>query len=252
MKGRQFQFILLVLLTVFLSGCSTLQKARQSDVLEQEIQRLRSKNNALEREKNQAAQKAQALEDEARKLREENTELGIKRQSEVQEIKDKSLSDLEKARAELEKSLAKELGEYKAKLEMTERGLVITLLAEIFFDSGKDVIKVEGESTLKRLAAVLNTSVAKSNIAVEGHTDNEPIKYSGWKSNWELSSARALSVVHYFIDKCSVKPERLSGVGCGEYRPVADNATPKGKKKNRRVEIVILPSSVKKVKATSE
>ncbi|MBU4312839.1 MAG: OmpA family protein [Candidatus Omnitrophica bacterium] len=252
MRNRQWAFILLIAFVVFLSGCSTLQKARQSDALEQEIQRLQSENNALEREKNQAVEKAQGLEDEARKLREENSELDRKRQSEVQEIKDKSLSDLEKAKAELEKSLAKELGEYKAKLEMTERGLVITLLAEIFFDSGKDVIKVEGESILKRLATVLNTSAVKSNIAVEGHTDNEPIKYSGWKSNWELSSARALSVVHYFIDKFSVKPERFSGAGCGEYRPVADNATPKGKQKNRRVEIVILPSSVKKIKAASE
>ena len=248
MRNKQWVFIFVIALAVFLSGCSTLQKARQSDTLEQEIQRLRSKNNALEREKDQAAQEIQALEDEARKLQEENK----KRQSEVQEIKDRSLSDLEKAKAELEKSLAKELGEYKAKLEMTERGLIITLLAEIFFDSGKDVIKAEGEGTLKRLATVLNTSAVKSNIAVEGHTDNDPIKHSGWKSNWELSSARALSVMHYFIDKCSVKPERLSGAGYGEYRPVADNAAPKGKQKNRRVEVVIFPSSVKKIKAANE
>ena len=157
-------------------------------------------------------------------------------------------ADLEKAKAELEESLKKEIGEYKAKLQMTERGLVITFLSEVFFNSGKDTIRSDGESALQKVAEVLNTNVPHSLVAIEGHTDNEPIKYSGWKSNWELSSARALSVLHYLIAQCNISPKRLSANGYGEYRLVADNDSTQNRQKNRRVEIVILPSKVSRVK----
>jgi chemotaxis protein MotB len=158
-------------------------------------------------------------------------------------------TEFDRAKSDLEKAFEKELGDYKAKIEMTERGLVITFLAEIFFDSGKDVVKAQGADALKKVAKVLNEDVPDSRVAVEGHTDNDPIKYSGWKSNWELSSARSLAVLHYFVDDCQVKPDRLSAVAYGEFRPLESNDTPQGKKKNRRVEIVILPAQVTKVKA---
>lgn len=158
-------------------------------------------------------------------------------------------TEFDRARSDLEKAFEKELGDYKAKLEMTERGLVITFLAEIFFDSGKDVVKSEGMEALQKVAKVLNDDVPDSKVAIEGHTDNDPIRYSGWKSNWELSSGRSLAVLHYFVDECQLKPERLSAVAYGEFRPLESNDTPQGKKKNRRVEIVILPSQVKKVAA---
>jgi len=164
------------------------------------------------------------------------------------EQENKKLTDLEKAKSELALSLEQELGDYKAKLKMTERGLVITFLAEIFFDSGKDVIKENAKPILDKVAKVLNESVVDSYVAVEGYTDNDPIKYSGWRSNWELSSARSLAVLHYFIDFAKVAPQRLSAVGYSEYRPVAANTDPDGKRQNRRVEIVILPSKMEKVK----
>jgi chemotaxis protein MotB len=84
-------------------------------------------------------------------------------------------------------------------------------------------------------------------VAVEGHTDDDRIKYSAWASNWELSSARALSVLHYLVDECSVPPQRLSANGYGEFRPVSPNDLSENKQKNRRVEIVILPSLISKV-----
>ena len=202
--------VLLTLILIF-SGCATLDKARLADKLAEENRRLK-----------------QMLKDT--------------------DSKDEEISDLERAKRELARRLEKEIGEYKAKLEMTERGLVITFLAEIFFDSGKDQIKEQGNSTLNEVASVLNEDVPDSYVAIEGHTDSDPIKYSGWKSNWELSSARALAVLHYFIDSCSVEPERLSANGYGEYRPVAPNDMAKGKQQNRRVEIVILPASIKKIK----
>jgi chemotaxis protein MotB len=94
-------------------------------------------------------------------------------------------------------------------------------------------------------------NVPENQIGIEGHTDNEPIKYSGWKSNWELSTARALSVLHYLIDEKGISPYRISAIGYGEYRPVTSNNTKEGRQLNRRVEIVILPK-VTKVKETED
>lgn len=173
------------------------------------------------------------------------------KQQTVSRIKEEAhakVSELEMAKRQLSESLSKELSAYKAKLEMTERGLVLTFLAEIFFDSGKDVIKKEAYASLKKVAAVLNKEVIESRIAVEGHTDSDPIRHSHWQSNWELSTARALAVLHHFIDEGGVAPNRLSAVGCGEFHPVASNQTDDGKKQNRRVEIIILPKQMKKVK----
>ncbi|MBU2222287.1 MAG: OmpA family protein, partial [Candidatus Omnitrophica bacterium] len=117
--------------------------------------------------------------------------------------------------------------------------------SEVFFDSGKDIIREDGKESLQKVAEVLNQNVPNSNVAIEGHTDNQPIKYSDWKSNWELSSARALAVLHYLIDQKNIVPERLSAIGYGEYHPVSSNDSKEGRKFNRRVEIVILPKATK-------
>lgn len=218
------KFAIIIFLAIFtMSGCAYIQKAKRTDELEVENQNLRARIAQLQKEKAKEVER-------------------------VVKEKDRELSELEKAKLELEDALKKEIGDYKAKLQMTERGLVITFVSEIFFDSGKDIIKTEGKLSLDKVAEVLNRDVPNSQLAVEGHTDNDPIKYSGWKSNWELSSGRALAVVHYLIDECKVKPQRLSANGYGEYHPVALNDTPQNKQKNRRVEIVILPSKLSKVK----
>ncbi len=154
------------------------------------------------------------------------------------------LSELERAKAELESRLKDEIGNKQVKVEMQDKGLVITFVAEVLFDSGKAKLRQESLSKLSKVAGVLNTTVADLNIGIEGHTDNEPIKKSGWKSNWELSTARALSVLHYLSEQ-SVNEPRLSAVGYGEYHPVASNDSRDGRQKNRRVEIVILPKTEK-------
>jgi chemotaxis protein MotB len=205
--------ILLLLAVFYLSGCATVSKCRKTEDLEREIKILKGTIEELKKEK------------------------------------ETKVSDLEKAKGELAQSLKKEIGEYKAKLQMTERGLIITFLAEIFFDSGKDKIRDDAKSILEKVARVLNENVSDSLVAIEGHTDNEPIRYSSWKSNWELSANRALSVLHYFIDECKIEPQRLSANGYGEFRPVVPNDTAEGRQKNRRVEIVIFPSKLSKIKA---
>lgn len=140
----------------------------------------------------------------------------------------------------LARELKDELARYQAHVEMTERGLVITFLSEILFDSGKADLRSDGVMILDRVGDVLETRLVDRPIAVEGHTDNVPITHSAWRSNWELSTARATSVIHHLVTH-GIRPERLAAVGYGEYRPVTSNDTAVGRQQNRRVELVIPP-----------
>jgi flagellar motor protein MotB len=158
----------------------------------------------------------------------------------IEELKDE-LARLREAKSVLEGRLKGEIDSDQVVLTMEDRGLVITFVAEVLFDSGKADLKPEGMDMMKKVASVIRQEVSDNEIGVEGHTDNVPIKHSSWKSNWELSTARATSVVHYLINECGLIPDKLSATGYGEYRPVASNSTKEGRQANRRVEIVIKP-----------
>jgi chemotaxis protein MotB len=151
------------------------------------------------------------------------------------------VDELSSAQQILEERLGQEIKDKTVKLKMMEKGLVITFVADILFDSGKAKVRSEAYATLDKVSRVLIENVADLKIGIEGHTDNEPIQASGWKSNWELSVARALSVLHYLQDEKRVEGWRLSAIGYGEQQPVADNAAKEGRQLNRRVEIVIMP-----------
>src|SRR3989338_3531407 len=165
------------------------------------------------------------------------------RRSDLEKISELSgqLDELSSAKELLAQRLKAEISDQQVRLEMAEKGLVITFVADVLFDSGKDKIKADSLSTLDKVARVLNENLPEFNIGIEGHTDNEPIKHSGCKSNWELSSARALSVLHYIVDSKGIEPEKVSATGYGEYRPASSNDTSEGRRQNRRVEIVIIP-----------
>lgn len=118
--------------------------------------------------------------------------------------------------------------------------LVLNLSQEVLFDTGKAELKPEGQKTLTEIATLLATLTDRS-FQIEGHTDNVPIKNQKFPSNWELSNARAMAVVHLLI-RSGVTPEQLSAAGFGEFHPVAPNDTDMGRQKNRRIEIVMLPN----------
>lgn len=168
------------------------------------------------------------------------------RRSDVEKIEELSsrLEELNQAKQLLEERLAKEIQDKQVKLEMLGKGLVITVVGDLLFDSGRAQIRREAYPLLDKVSGVLK-EVSEFNVGIEGHTDNQPIALSGWKSNWELSSARALSVLHYLVNEKGISPARLSAVGYGEFRPVASNDTREGRQLNRRVEIVILPNVTK-------
>lgn len=175
------------------------------------------------------------------------------RRSDIEKIKDLSrqLDELGQTQRLLEARLAQEIKDKQVRLQMMEKGLVITFVADVLFDSGKAKIKTTAYATLDKVATVLKENAPEYNIGIEGHTDNVPIRFSGWKSNWELSTARSLSVLHYLVDDEGIAPSRVSAIGYGEYRPVASNDSAEGRQLNRRVEIVILPM-VSKVKETAK
>ncbi|UCD14828.1 MAG: OmpA family protein [Candidatus Omnitrophota bacterium] len=169
------------------------------------------------------------------------------RRSDIEKIKtlEDEVDALKNAKTILEEKLFQEIKDKQVRLKMEEKGLVITFVAEVLFDSGKAILREESLSSLSKVAGILNEEVRAHNIGIEGHTDNEPIRHSGWKSNWELSVQRALSVLHYLEDS-EISPTRLVAMGYGEYKSVASNDTEEGKQLNRRVEIVILPRDLKK------
>ena len=125
-------------------------------------------------------------------------------------------------------------------MKIDERGLVVSLNDTILFDPGKAVIKRESLAGIIAVGEALNTQ--NNYIRVEGHTDNIPISTAQFASNWELSAARATTVVRLLTDNAHIPPEKLSAVGYGEYKPVADNSTSEGRGKNRRVDIILLSS----------
>lgn len=117
---------------------------------------------------------------------------------------------------------------------------VIRLPSEVLFASGKADLAKKGEKALAKVAAAL-AELPNQRIQVSGHTDNMPIgKNIEWADNWELSSARALTVTRFLITN-GVAPDHLSAAGHSEFDPVADNGSAGGRKKNRRIELVLLP-----------
>ncbi|MGN1171825.1 MAG: flagellar motor protein MotB [Lachnospiraceae bacterium] len=123
-------------------------------------------------------------------------------------------------------------------MEVTSQYVQLTLKGALLFDSGSDQLRKEAEPIVSKLGQILER-YAESTIEIEGHTDNVPIHSARFANNNELSSARALCVFDYFVENTSLKPEMIKHSGRGEYVPIADNSTPEGRAKNRRVEIRI-------------
>jgi|Deesub1362A_J573_1020465.scaffolds.fasta_scaffold00087_82 chemotaxis protein MotB len=124
------------------------------------------------------------------------------------------------------------------RIRRDERGVVVSLGEQVLFEVGKADIKEEAIPVLTALASVIEE--LPNNVIIEGHTDSVPIHNSKYASNWELSTARATSVLSYLLKNYNLSPERFSAAGYGEFRPIAPNETPEGRAKNRRVDIVIV------------
>ncbi|MDO7906619.1 OmpA family protein [Paenibacillus sp. JX-17] len=119
------------------------------------------------------------------------------------------------------------------------QGISITLSDRFLFDPGQAALKSNSSPILSKLASLFRN--LEMTVSIEGHTDNIPIgQNSQYRDNWELSGARALSVLRFFIDKEKLNPDGFQYAGYADTRPAADNSTPAGRQKNRRVEITVL------------
>jgi chemotaxis protein MotB len=130
----------------------------------------------------------------------------------------------------------------KIRVREDERGLVITLTSDAYFDPGSARLRDDAKPILKKVSNILRE--IPNFVRIEGHTDNRPnappsVK-GGFETNWELSSARSVNVLRYFQEEENINPRKLSAVAFGQFRPIDDNNTPEGRAFNRRVDIVIL------------
>lgn len=125
-------------------------------------------------------------------------------------------------------------------LQETEKGIEVSLKDVILFDSGRADLKERSFQTLNGLVGLINT--VQNPISIEGHTDNVPAHNTVYASNWELSAARAASVLHYFDSK-QIKASRMQFSGFGEYQPLYPNDSDAHRQANRRVTVVILRNS---------
>lgn len=129
----------------------------------------------------------------------------------------------------------------KVLVELNAKGVQITLRDIALYDTGSAVLRTDAKRVLAGIAPFLKRLPNK--ISIEGHTDNVPIHNAQFRSNFDLSSARALNVLYYFEEQ-QVAPERMSATGYGEYAPVASNDTEDGRAANRRVNVIILRNPV--------
>ncbi|MDO9065131.1 MAG: flagellar motor protein MotD [Sulfuricella sp.] len=158
----------------------------------------------------------------------------------------------QKQQAEKMKGIAKDIlkvvealmKDGQVKVSQSPHGIAIEINASLLFASGQASLEASSIKALKAVGKVL--AEVPNDIQVEGFTDNTPINTLAFPSNWELSSARASSVVRLFAES-GVPPERLVVVGYGEFRPVDTNSTPDGRARNRRVTVMILSDQQEKI-----
>ncbi len=146
--------------------------------------------------------------------------------------------DFRQIKVAIEAYLVKQGAQSKVTLEISRRGLIVSLKEAGFFASGQAEIKPDAYEIINTIAEVVTQY--NNPLRLEGHTDNIPISTAQFPSNWELSTARATRALKYLLKNFEVEAGKISATGYAEFRPLGDNATPEGRAKNRRVDLVML------------
>jgi chemotaxis protein MotB len=177
----------------------------------------------------------QAVQESAKKLSEQD-----KRAADLIETRAKETQSAYEA---LVSNLKDQIEKQEVTIKDLQEGLTLTLVDRILFEFGKANITPAGKRILEKVGKVLE-NIEGRKIRVSGHTDNIPIhpKYTyKFPTNWELSAARAASVVRYFQEETGLDPQDMEAVGRSSYQPVASNESKEGRDRNRRVEVFIAP-----------
>ena len=226
-----------------LQGIRAEQKALRAEMDRQtwEKKDLEARLGAKEQELSAAAA---AMEDLKRKTAELEGDKQMLRESIalLRKTKEEEVQTVSRTYEDLLNEMKGEIEQGQIAIRELEGKLTMDVVDKILFDSGRAEVKQEGLSVLKRVVGILKTVTDKT-IRVEGHTDNVQIGGSlaqRYPTNWELSAARAIHVARY-LEKEGIDPLLLSAAAFGEYQPVADNDTPEGRARNRRIAIILLP-----------
>ncbi len=139
---------------------------------------------------------------------------------------------------QLTSQLKAEIDAGMVEISMEPRGLVVSLKQTAFFPSGGDNIPAASYGALEKVA--IGLKMVPNPLRIEGHTDAQPIHKGRFISNWELSAARSIAMMHLMVDKFGIDEQRMGIVGLADTMPEASNDTPEGRAKNRRVDIVIM------------
>jgi chemotaxis protein MotB len=228
-----------------LTGCAELKQLRvetasQKTQIEQLTQDNESCLNTLKAA--QAQIKAKDTEIGGLKSSVKSLQANLTAKDVALKAKDVKVKEQSDAFTKMQEAMKAELNSKQVALKELEGKLTLTMVEAILFDSGKADVKQEGVEALQKVADVLKNTKDQE-IIVAGFTDNVQITgrlAKTYPTNWELSAARAISVVK-ILTADGVDPKLISAAGYGEFRPVADNDTPEGRAKNRRMEIVLMP-----------
>jgi chemotaxis protein MotB len=222
-----------------------LKAHERAKAVEQERKALEEKLAAIDSEKSQLSNQLSQISTERDQLSTERDQLSTERDqlSQAVQEKDAELARLKATYQDLEEKMKAEIADGEIRLSQAEGRIQVDLVDKILFDSGEANITEHGAGVLARLGAVL-VGVEGRTIQVSGHTDDSPPSQrlaTTFPTNWELSVARAVTVVRFLQEKANVPARRLVAAGYGETHPVASNATPKGRARNRRIEILLIP-----------
>jgi len=159
-------------------------------------------------------------------------------------------ADLTKSLGSLQGGLEDEIKSGKVQLKMTPRGLIISLREAAFFASGDDSVAPASYPILGKIAAVIDQ--VPNPLRLEGHTDSVPIHNSRFRSNWELSAARAIATMDLLCTRFHLDPGRMAIAGYADNAPSDSNETEEGRAHNRRVDLVVLSAEGMKVEPSAE
>ncbi len=231
------------------------ERARLAEALaslEEEIAVLQTARAQLEDSEVEARRRLAEMAEDIRRSEQERKDLAllVKRLEELAEEKSEELNKLRLAYSELVAKLRSELAEKDVEIVGMRDRLTVRVLDKVLFDLGSTRIKREGTEVLDRLLPILK-EVQDGLIVVEGHTDSIPIKKPYrrlFPTNWELSTARATRVVRY-LEERGIDPKNMAAVGYAFHRPLLSNETEEGRKRNRRIEIVVYPAARDRVQS---
>ncbi|RKG88410.1 OmpA/MotB family protein [Corallococcus terminator] len=189
--------------------------------------------------------KLAALEAEREKLTTEKDQLNTEKAQLSQTVQEQEaeLARLKATYEDLQDKMKKEIAEGAVRLTQNEGRIQVDLVDKVLFDSGDASISARGQEVLTRLGGVL-AKVDDKRIQVSGHTDDSPPSQklqATFPTNWELSVARAVNVVRFLQDKGGVPAKRMLAAGYGDTRPLGANASPQGRARNRRIELLLIP-----------